>query len=113
MEEGAWVRELKAAITVCDREGVTLEMNDRAAQTHEKDGGRELIGRSLVECHPEPARSHLLELLRTGQPNVYTIEKAGVKKLIYQAPWFQGGEYKGFVELSLPIPFELPHFVRE
>ena len=33
MDEGAWVKELKAAITVCDREGVALEMNDRAAAT--------------------------------------------------------------------------------
>ena len=45
MEEGAWVKELKAAITVCDRSGVALEMNDRAAETHEKDGGRELLGK--------------------------------------------------------------------
>ena len=57
MTEGAWVRELKAAITVCDREGVALEMNDRAAATHEKDGGRELIGRSILDCHPERARA--------------------------------------------------------
>lgn len=112
MEEGAWVKELKAAITVCDREGVVLEMNDRAAMTHEKDGGRELIGQSLLGCHPEPSRSQLVELLGTAQLNVYTIEKAGVKKLIYQAPWFRNGEYQGLVELSLPIPFELPHFVR-
>ena len=112
MEEEAWVRELKAAVTVCDRDGIVLGMNDRAAVTHEKDGGRGLIGQSLVGCHPEPARSLLLELLRTGQLNVYTIEKAGVKKLIYQAPWFRDGEYQGLVELSLPIPFEMPHFVR-
>jgi hypothetical protein len=44
--------------------------------------------------------------------NVYTIEKNGAKKLIYQAPWFRDGEYRGFIELSLEIPFEMPHFVR-
>ena len=48
----------------------------------------------------------------TGGTNVYTIEKGGVKKLIYQAPWYQDGEYRGIVELSLPIPFVMPHFVR-
>ena len=112
MEEGAWVRELKAAITVCNREGVALEMNDQAAATHAKDGGRELIGKSILDCHPERAREIFEELLRTGALNVYTIEKAGVKKLIYQAPWYEGGEYQGIVELSLPIPFEMPHFVR-
>lgn len=112
MEEGAWVKELKVAITVCDREGVALEMNDRAAVTHEKDGGRELIGRSILDCHPERARAQVEELLKTGATNVYTIEKDGVKKLIYQAPWYVDGEFRGIVELSLPIPFDLPHFVR-
>jgi transcriptional regulator with PAS, ATPase and Fis domain len=112
MAEDAWVKELKVAITVCDRDGVALEMNDRAAETHEKDGGRELIGRSILDCHPERARAIFEELLRTGERNVYTIEKAGVKKLIYQAPWYRDGEYQGIVELSLPIPFEVPHFVR-
>jgi len=44
---------------------------------------------------------------------VYTIQKSGVKKLIYQAPWFQEGKYAGFVELSLPIPETMPHFDRD
>ena len=35
-----------------------------------------------------------------------------MKKLIYQAPWYRDGAYAGFVELSLVVPFELPHFVR-
>ena len=112
MPEGAWVKEMKLAVTVCDREGIALEMNDRAAETHAADGGRELIGKSLLDCHPERARAIFEELLRTGALNVYTIEKAGVKKLIYQAPWYENGEYRGIVELSLPIPFEMPHFVR-
>lgn len=112
MPDGAWVKELKAAITVCDREGVALEMNDRAAATHAKDGGRELIGKSILDCHPERARALFEELLKTGSLNVYTIEKDGVKKLIYQAPWYLDGEYRGIVELSLPIPFEMHHFVR-
>jgi PAS domain-containing protein len=112
MPDGAWVKELKAAITVCDRDGVALEMNDRAAETFAADGGRALVGKSILDCHPERARALFEELLRTGETNVYTIEKAGVKKLIYQAPWFVDGEYRGIVELSLPIPFEVPHFVR-
>jgi hypothetical protein len=35
-----------------------------------------------------------------------------VKKLIYQAPWTVAGELREIVELSLPVPFEIPHFVR-
>ena len=40
------------------------------------------------------------------------IEKNGVKKIIYQSPWYKEGEYAGFVELSLEIPLEMPHFIR-
>ena len=112
MTDGAWVKELKAAITVCDRDGVALEMNDRAAETHAKDGGRALIGKSLLDCHPGRARELFEELLRTERLNAYTIDKDGVRKLIYQAPWYRDGAFAGIVELSLPIPEELPHFVR-
>ena len=36
----------------------------------------------------------------------------GQRKLIYQSPWYERGEYRGFVELSLPIPAVMPHFKR-
>jgi hypothetical protein len=87
-------------------------MNERSCATFQKDGGKELVGKSLLDCHPEPARSKLKKLLETQGANAYTIEKAGVKKLIYQAPWYVKGEYRGLVELSLVVPNELPHFVR-
>ena len=51
--------------------------------------------------------------METQQTNVYTIEKNGVRKLIYQAPWFQDGGYAGLVELALEIPAVMPHFVRD
>jgi hypothetical protein len=52
-------------------------------------------------------------LLDSRRANVYTIEKRGQKKLIYQAPWYQDGQYRGFIELSLELPAEMPHFIRE
>jgi hypothetical protein len=97
---------------VCDGDGIILEMNDRAAVTFAADGGRALLGSNVLDCHPEKARAQLVEMLAGGRRNVYTIEKQGVKKLIYQSPWYRDGAYAGFVELSLEIPFELPHFVR-
>jgi hypothetical protein len=112
MVEGAWVREIGLAVTVCDRQGVIVEMNERSCATFENDGGRELIGTNLLECHPEPSRSRVARMLETPQTNAYTIEKDGIRKLIYQAPWFVEGEFRGLVELSMVIPEELPHFVR-
>jgi PAS domain-containing protein len=110
--EYAWVKEFPGGVTVCDSDGIIIGMNDRAAKIFEEDGGRALIGKNVFDCHPEPALSELKHLMEAHQPNVYTIEKKGVKKLIYQTPWFHNGAYAGFIELSLEIPFELPHFVR-
>jgi transcriptional regulator with PAS, ATPase and Fis domain len=112
MKENEWIKEFPAAVTVCDEEGILLEMNDKAAKTFESDGGRKLIGSNMLDCHPEPSRTKTERLLLSRERNVYTIEKNGVKKLIYQSPWYKNGQYAGFVELSLEIPFELPHFIR-
>lgn len=112
MTKHTWLKEFPAAITVCDPDGIVLEMNDKAAKTFESDGGYRLIGANLLDCHPQAAREKLEAMMKTRSKNVYTIEKNGVKKLIYQSPWYENGEYAGFVELSLEIPFEMPHFVR-
>ena len=109
----AWVEEFPGAITVCDPEGIILEMNAKSARAFEADGGRALIGKNLLDCHPKAARATLERLMQTGQTNVYTIEKRGVKKLIYQTPWYRDGVYSGFIEVALEIPFEMSHFVRE
>jgi hypothetical protein len=112
MEQHDWIKQFPGAIIVCDCKGVILAMNDRAAKPSEGDGGYSLIGKNLLDCHPEPARSKVEKLLDTSEKNIYTIEKNGVKKLIYQCPWFEEGQYAGLVELSFEIPFEMEHFVR-
>ncbi|MFZ5905535.1 MAG: diguanylate cyclase [Chloroflexota bacterium] len=112
MNDNEWVKEFPPSITVCDEEGIILEMNDMAAQTFADDGGRKLIGSNVLDCHPEPARAKTERLFAAQIKNVYTIEKNGVKKLIYQSPWYKDGRYAGFVEIALEIPWELPHFVR-
>lgn len=107
-----WSTEIPFAVTVCDRDGIILEMNQKSQATFASDGGADLIGTNVLDCHPEPSRTQLREMLATQEKNVYTIEKNGIKKLIYQTPWYENGEYRGFVELSLEIPFDMPHFVR-
>jgi len=113
MANTAWVNEFPGAVTVCAEDGTILEMNDRAAESFKNDGGRALIGKNLLDCHPEPSREKVRQLLASGQKNVYTIEKKGMNKLIYQSPWYENGEYRGLVELSLEIPEDMAHFVRE
>lgn len=108
-----WLKEFTGAVTVSDRDGTIVAMNNKAAKTFESDGGFSLIGQNILACHPEPARSKLEQLMANEQANIYTIEKNGIKKLIYQTPWYKDGHYMGFVELSLEIPFEMPHLIRK
>ena len=108
-----WAKEFPGSITVCDTAGLILDMNDHAAKAFAKDGGRALIGSNLRECHPEPSQTKLQDLLSSGRVNACTIEKGGLKKLIYQAPWYDDGKYRGLVEVVLDLPETLPHFVRD
>ncbi len=108
----AWLDGIAVAATVCDRDGGCLYMNEHAVRVFAKDGGRALIGKSLLDCHPEAARARFAAQLAAPAPNTYTIEKHGVRKVIHQVPWFKDGTFAGVVELSFALPAELPHFVR-
>jgi hypothetical protein len=113
MKSYPWSQEFPGEITVSDVNGIIVEMNDKAAVGFAEDGGVGLIGSNVFDCHPEPSRAKLMELYKTHKVNVYTIEKKGVKKLVYQTPWFSEGKFAGYVELLLEIPFDLPHFIRD
>jgi transcriptional regulator with PAS, ATPase and Fis domain len=112
-DEGFWLEDFPVAITVTDAKGAILAMNARSRKSFEKDGGGALVGRSVFDCHPEPARTKTLELFAGRAANHYTIRKDGQRKIIHQIPWYRGGEFAGFVEISIPIPDELPHFERQ
>ncbi len=104
--------ETRFAVTICDLDAKIVYMNDRSCQVFEKYGGRSLVGKSLFECHKERSVEMIRKFLTTGDSNSYTIEKAGVKKLIHQTPWYKDGNIAGLVELSIELPAEMPHFVR-
>ncbi len=108
-----WIKEFPAAITVADAEGMIIEMNAGAVKAFENDGGEKLIGTNVLDCHPEPSRTKLREIMDNRKTNVYTLEKAGVKRLVYQAPWYRDGAFCGVVEIAFEIPFDPPHFVRD
>lgn len=108
-----WSDELPfVAITVCDKEGKIIDMNRRSIATYEKDGGKALIGKQLMDCHPERAKQIISRLMSEGKTNAYTIEKEGLRKLIYQSPWYENGEFAGLVEMSVVLPETMPHYVR-
>ena len=112
MNEYDWTKEFPSAITVCSVDGLLLEMDDKAAENLAQDGGRLLLGNNILDCHPQAARTKTEHMLASAARNVYSIEKNGLRKLIFQSPWFKYGHYAGLVELSLEIPDEIPHFIR-
>lgn len=107
-----YFEEADIAVTICDKEGKIIEMNGQSREVNLKPG-QDLIGKNVLDCHPEPARSLLKHLMTQEEKHVYTITKGSREKLIYQIPWYQEGAYAGFIELSMIIPEEMPHYIRK
>lgn len=108
-----WVLEFPGAVTVCDKNGVIIDMNEEAARAYAGNGGFKLLGADILACHPDPAKVKLKDLMESRLKNIYTIKENGRRKLIFQTPWFLDGEYAGYLDLSLEIPWEMPHFDRD
>lgn len=107
-----WADDMNCAVTVCDKDGIIIFMNRKSRETFCKDGST-LVGTNLFGCHPEHAQAKIRHMLATGESNSYTISKNGLKKMIYQTPWRDAnGEIAGMVEISVVIPEEMPHYVR-
>ncbi len=99
---------MNCAITVCDTEAIVVYQNVRSREVN-----GDVRGQSLIPCHNERSRAIISKLLATGGTNTYTIEKRGIRKLIYQSVWRVEGEVRGLVEFSLEIPAEMPHYIRK
>ena len=108
-----WSDSMDAAITVCDGDGVIIYMNEASQKGFEKDGGKDLIGKSIFPCHTPESEQKILQLMAEGKTNIYTIQKKGRRKLIYQAPIYENGNPAGMVEISFVIPEEMPHHNRD
>lgn len=111
MENYEWAKGMNCAVTVADINGTIVYMNDKARETYKKHG--DLIGKNLYDCHSERSQEIIRHIMATGGANVYTIEKHGVHKVIYQTAWTKDGKVAGIVEISMVTPAETPHYVRE
>lgn len=105
-----WADGMDCAVTVCDTGGTLLYMNDKARTTFARHG--DMVGKNLFDCHGERSREIIRRLLADGGTNVYTIEKNGVRKMIYQTAWRVDGVVGGLAEISMEIPAEMPHYIR-
>lgn len=107
-----YFKQLPAAVTITDKDSIIVYMNEKAKVVFANEGGEALLGANLLECHNPNSQKIIKDILETGVPNSYTIEKNGIKKFIYQAPWYNEENQIGLIEISCEIPFDLPHFIR-
>lgn len=108
-----WENGFNGAITICDLQGTIVYMNQCSIEQFLKYGGEKLLGSNLLDCHPEPSKTKLKQMLENPADNMYTSEKNGLKKIVYQTPWRQNGEIKGIIEISFYLHPEMPHFIRK
>lgn len=113
MENFDWSKELPAAVTLTDSAGNIIYMNNKSAETFADSGGRGLIGKNMNDCHNENSNRIIQSIMIEHKPNIYTIEKKGIKKLIFQAPYFKEGALAGLCEISVVLPEGMPHFNRD
>ena len=104
-----YMKELNVAITVCDKEGKILQMNDKSQKTNHGD----LVGQNVLDCHPEPARRKLMRLMEEHATNAYTIEKKRCEKIDLPDPVVREWRVYGIGGIFLEIPFEMPHYIRK
>lgn len=102
-----YYKSINVSITICDTDGVVVYQNDKSIKTF-----GDKTGQSMLPCHQQRSQDIIHHLLDDAATNAYTIDKQGVKKMIYQTPWFDGGEVKGLIEFSIVLPEEMPHYVR-
>lgn len=95
------------SMTVCDTSGRVVYQNNKAVEAL-----GDARGANLEECHKAASWEKICEMIAQGTTNAYTIEKRGVRKLIYQTPWYEDGKVAGLVEYSIVLPSDMPHKVR-
>ena len=101
---------LNLAITVCDKDGNVIYMNDSSI-----DVNGDARGRNLVNCHNPKSWETIQHLIHDDATNAYTISKKGKRKLIYQTPWYEDDDKQivgGLIEFSIILPEEMPHYDR-
>ncbi len=102
-----YFKEINCAVTVSDTDGLILYQNEKSIAVN-----GDVRGKSMIPCHNEHSRAIIRRLIEDGGTNVYTIEKKGIHKLIYQTAWHENGLVRGLVEFSLETPPDMPHHIR-
>ena len=108
----AWAILFPVSITVSDNDGTVLWMNEAAIERYGSFGGRAVIATNMLDCHPEPSRTTVANMLAHPGVSVYTVEKRGKRGLVHHSTWYDGDKPARLVELILDRPADVRHVVR-
>ena len=93
-----------AAVVICDLEHTIIYMNPTAEKRYQRWGGKELLGKSLLNCHNEKSKEMIIRVLewfkKSGKNNfVYTSYNEKENKDVYMvALRNDAGELIGYYE---------------
>ena len=78
----------KAAVVICDIEHKIIYMNPASICRYEKWGGKDLMGKNLLDCHNEKSREMIIKVLewfKASKENniVYTSHNEKENKDVY------------------------------
>ena len=78
----------RAAVVICNLEHRIIYMNPVAINRYQKWGGKDLLGKSLLDCHNEKSREKIFKVLdwfkQSGENNlVYTFYNEKENKDVY------------------------------
>lgn len=107
-----YLKEVGFTVSISDSEGSIIYLNESAAKdTFSKEGGYELIGTNLLDCHPEPSKTRLAEMMRTHKTQTILKGEGESKRLIHQTPIYNEGKFAGYIELIIPIASPLKNLL--
>ena len=105
-ELGSLFGGLSAGVTIADQDFLITFMNDRARVFYAEDGGVELIGRNLLDCHDRDEHKTMIRAAyaryRAGDltPTRYHAQKeGGALESIVHIPLMVEGQFRGIAEL--------------
>jgi PAS domain-containing protein len=105
-ELGALFDGLRASVTIADQDFRISFMNDRAIAFYGEDGGSELIGKNLLDCHNAEQTAVIRDAYaryRAGDltpTRYYHAQKEdSAPESILHAPLIVEGQFRGIAEL--------------
>lgn len=98
-----FLKELDIVISVCDENGIITYLNDKGVEHFADEGGMDLIGSNILDCHPEPAREMLRQMMSTHESHSFIKGEGSGKRLIHETPVYKDGVFAGYIELIIPL----------